>query len=427
MNLRRTDNRKYPTLYASALLTLTKQGYTKHYFEGSRRICSKIGGGFSNVPQSDIDRRVAPVEPDYDEMHNSQRDGLVRTFAECLGAHPEPDAARDLREVVDGCLALNDPEPAFFYISDHLGGTSFLANASGNLTQTLSYLPYGEDWADVQNFAETRYPALGAYAFSGKEKDYESALLYFGARHYDSELLTAWLSVDPMADKYPSISPYAYCAWNPVKLVDPEGRDVYINGSQSDDAVAHLQSDKMTISRDENTGKLSVDIGKYKRKNLSSDERLIFDAINDENVTINVQAIKTDGHIYINGQKMSTYGGSFIGSNYNETNNTATTKCTIDVALLNKNGYNQGVPHEISEQYLAGLWSMKNKKNLPPAIQYGPCHYNKDIYDIHCKAIPEKAFNSEHEFFAWSWNTLGETSFLKTRGSLLQQLEREKK
>ena len=37
--------------------------------------------------------------------------------------------------------------------------------------------------------------------------------------------MTGWLSVDPMADKYPNISPYAYCAWNPVKLVDPDGRD----------------------------------------------------------------------------------------------------------------------------------------------------------------------------------------------------------
>ena len=41
----------------------------------------------------------------------------------------------------------------------------------------------------------------------------------------DHELMTGWLSVDPMADKYPNISPYAYCAWNPVKLVDPDGRD----------------------------------------------------------------------------------------------------------------------------------------------------------------------------------------------------------
>ena len=44
----------------------------------------------------------------------------------------------------------------------------------------------------------------------------------------DHELMTMWLSVDPMADKYPSISPYAYCAWNPVKLVDPDGRELVI-------------------------------------------------------------------------------------------------------------------------------------------------------------------------------------------------------
>ena len=46
---------------------------------------------------------------------------------------------------------------------------------------------------------------------------------YYGARYYWSELLAGWLSMDPMADKYPSISPYAYCALNPVKLVDPNG------------------------------------------------------------------------------------------------------------------------------------------------------------------------------------------------------------
>lgn len=41
----------------------------------------------------------------------------------------------------------------------------------------------------------------------------------------DHELMTMWLSVDPLADKYPSISPYAYCVWNPVKLVDPDGKE----------------------------------------------------------------------------------------------------------------------------------------------------------------------------------------------------------
>ncbi len=58
---------------------------------------------------------------------------------------------------------------------------------------------------------------------TGKEKDEETGYGYFGARYMDHELMTMWLSVDPMSDKYPSISPYAYCAWNPVKLVDPDG------------------------------------------------------------------------------------------------------------------------------------------------------------------------------------------------------------
>ena len=44
-------------------------------------------------------------------------------------------------------------------------------------------------------------------------------------RHYNSDL-SIWLSVDPMADKYPGVSPYTYCANNPVRLVDPDGREI---------------------------------------------------------------------------------------------------------------------------------------------------------------------------------------------------------
>ena len=61
---------------------------------------------------------------------------------------------------------------------------------------------------------------------NGKEKDWESGFHYYGARYYWSETLTGWLSVDPMTDKYPSLSPYNYCAWNPVRLVDPDGRKI---------------------------------------------------------------------------------------------------------------------------------------------------------------------------------------------------------
>ena len=62
-------------------------------------------------------------------------------------------------------------------------------------------------------------------SFTGKELDTETGYGYFGARYMDFDLLTMWLSVDPMADKYPSISPYAYCVWNPIKLVDLKGEE----------------------------------------------------------------------------------------------------------------------------------------------------------------------------------------------------------
>ena len=72
--------------------------------------------------------------------------------------------------------------------------------------------------------------------FIGKERDSETGFSYFGARYYDSDILTGWLSVDPMADKYPGLSPYAYCAWNPVKLVDPDGED-WVENKETGDII----------------------------------------------------------------------------------------------------------------------------------------------------------------------------------------------
>jgi len=55
------------------------------------------------------------------------------------------------------------------------------------------------------------------------ENPYNEILFhYFGARYYDSDL-SIWLSVDPLASKYPSLSPYVYAANNPIKYIDPNG------------------------------------------------------------------------------------------------------------------------------------------------------------------------------------------------------------
>ncbi|MDR1348259.1 MAG: hypothetical protein LBJ63_07540 [Prevotellaceae bacterium] len=59
------------------------------------------------------------------------------------------------------------------------------------------------------------------YLFSGKEKQTIRDLgrLDFSARMLRSETdPTGWLSIDPLAEKYYSISPYVYCANNPLRF-----------------------------------------------------------------------------------------------------------------------------------------------------------------------------------------------------------------
>lgn len=63
------------------------------------------------------------------------------------------------------------------------------------------------------------------YLFNGKELDEETSLYYYGAR-YMQPILSMWLSPDPMADKYPGVNPYTYCLQNPVKFIDPDGREI---------------------------------------------------------------------------------------------------------------------------------------------------------------------------------------------------------
>ncbi len=94
----------------------------------------------------------------------------------------------------------------------------------------LSAMFFGKNIQNIPFFSSTQTSVkefdsygLKVFTFTGKERDSETGYSYFGARYYDSDVLTGWLSVDPMADKYPSLSPYAYCHWNPIILIDPSG------------------------------------------------------------------------------------------------------------------------------------------------------------------------------------------------------------
>ncbi|MCF8331397.1 MAG: hypothetical protein K9H84_03010 [Bacteroidales bacterium] len=74
----------------------------------------------------------------------------------------------------------------------------------------------GEDFISQRIDWQTRY------TLSAKEKDKNTGYHYFGAQYYDSEV-SVWLSVDPMSDFRPSLSPYNYIRWNPMNRLDPTG------------------------------------------------------------------------------------------------------------------------------------------------------------------------------------------------------------
>lgn len=65
------------------------------------------------------------------------------------------------------------------------------------------------------------------YKYNGKEWQDELGLNFYdyGARNYDAAL-GRWMNIDPLAEKYYGINPYAYVFNNPIQLVDPDGRKV---------------------------------------------------------------------------------------------------------------------------------------------------------------------------------------------------------
>ena len=77
------------------------------------------------------------------------------------------------------------------------------------------------------NISKNAYSKLD-YRFNGKELDPETGNYYYGARYYDPKI-SVWLSVDPLAHETPSWTPYRFSFNNPLKYIDPDGRQEYPN------------------------------------------------------------------------------------------------------------------------------------------------------------------------------------------------------
>ena len=97
-----------------------------------------------------------------------------------------------------------------------------VVNASGTVTQRNHYYPFGTAFAENTTDEQKQQP----YKYNGKELDQMHGLnLYdYSARYYESAV-GRFTNVDPLAEKYYNISPYAYCNNNPLRFIDPTGME----------------------------------------------------------------------------------------------------------------------------------------------------------------------------------------------------------
>lgn len=239
------------TVYVNAFVVVQSGQYSNHYFVGNQRIATRL----LHVWDHQVEAPDAGDTITFTRKEKSMVEGIIRDQHALLGngnANAASITGKDARGSDDKVMAGNGngsensnsnagstnpgnhyayghykngkndnaPDSAaflYFYHPDHLGTTSYITDATGEVYQHLEYYPFGETFVEEHSNTE-RTP----YLFNGKELDEETGLYYYGERYYNPRT-SIWQSVDPKALKLPGHSPYAYCLNNPVVLMDPDG------------------------------------------------------------------------------------------------------------------------------------------------------------------------------------------------------------
>ena len=270
----------------------------------------------------------------------------------------------------------------YYYHPNHLGSTCYVTDGNASVVQGFLYAPFGE--ITNEHSPMWQNGNIPKYAFNAKELDEETGMYYYEARYYQPP---AFISRDPLFEKYPFMSPYGYCMNNPIKYVDPSGDSVKIWGDAAGLATSQLSSRGINIFRNNKTGFIGYTlIG----KKLTKSDRQMIAAIDSKKVCVNIYATTAskyffDGITFLN----SIYFGQFLGvtmsdclSNKNS-DRTAETYQLVNPNLsqLEDNRYDvnlgTSLRHEITESYQAGLICINE------GISSGPCFRDWNGEEIH--------------------------------------------
>ena len=192
-----------------------------------------------NIPSA-INTVAAPDETDvettpkayltmlfFDERFNFVGEGSGNIRATEAGDGATPLAMPDIPAPKNGYV--------YIYVSNESDIPVYFDNLEvvverGELIEENHYYPFGLKIATLSSVKAADPEGAEGHIknnrqYQGKHSEFDEELGWndFEARNYDSQT-GRWLQVDPLADKSPGISPYAYCLNNPIKLTDPDGK-----------------------------------------------------------------------------------------------------------------------------------------------------------------------------------------------------------
>jgi len=311
----------------------------------------------------------------------------------------------------------------YHHVTDHLGsvravvyagGTAPSAQAGispGTVVETSDYLPFGTRWTLTgESAAGTLTDATNRWRYSGKEEqssiDECIPLIDYGARMYDP-VIARWMSADPMAEKYYPLSPYCYCAGNPVRLVDPFGREIRVAQEFQEQFKQDLQNvfgEKVDLFSFDDNGTLQLEGTKKEfAKGLTKDQKKVFNglykAIIDKQVTSVVYA---DNYtLTINGeQKEYDIVNDFGGGAYSLNDNLiviAPSAGSVDVFAISSV---TGFSYEIIDQNTTSvLFHEIGERNAYSSRLRG----NIIDYENHVRRIiglPKRPYDIHHNYYS---------------------------
>ena len=190
----------------------------------TQRIASRLGD--QNLP---IHTHDPELQDRKDQLDSNIRRNIVEITGYNFlsdGEEPDPNNPKPHYDLPHIGVAGLQPsaDGLYYYHTNHLGSTSFVTDENASVVQGFLYAPFGE----ITNEYNVGWQngVLPKYSFNAKELDEETGMYYYEARYMAPPV---FISRDPLFEKYPTFSPYTYCANNPVKYVDPDGNEALEN------------------------------------------------------------------------------------------------------------------------------------------------------------------------------------------------------